>query len=155
MCMLLSWNTRLCVSLCDCSLSLPLCLSFSPSVCPSHSLCGYLWLISNKTPHFSCHSVSQMSLTSALRTIFGKPQNHNQFKIHPIPNQKVNAIDPPIEMEQALQLKRANKPPCKNDRKAYLQRVMLTRWETRDLATRRLLIDCVDNLSELVWNPKK
>lgn len=32
-------------------------------------------------------------------------------------------------MEQALQLKRANNAPCKNDRKAYLQRVMLTRWE--------------------------
>jgi len=66
-----------------------------------------------------------MSLTSALRTIFGKPQN--QTKIHPIPNQKVNAIDPPNQMEQAMQLKRANKAPCKNDRKAYLQRVMLTR----------------------------
>lgn len=149
--MLLSWNTRLCVTLCVCSLSLSLC--HSPSFCRSFSLClsvrlsACLWLISNKTPHFGCHSVSQMSLTSALRTIFGKPQD--QLKLHPIPNQKVNAFDPTSQMEQALQLKRVNKAPCKNDRKAYLQRVMLTRWET----SRHPLIDCVDNLSEQVYFP--
>ncbi|XP_023172045.2 nocturnin isoform X1 [Drosophila hydei] len=71
-----------------------------------------------------------MSLTSALRSIFGK--THNPNKIHPIPNHRHHQLQPHFaiesanHMEQALQLNRANKAPCKNDRKAFLQRVMLT-----------------------------
>lgn len=33
-------------------------------------------------------------------------------------------------MEKSLEIKRAGKPPCKNDRKAYLQKVMLTRYQS-------------------------
>ncbi|XP_017847980.1 nocturnin isoform X2 [Drosophila busckii] len=40
-------------------------------------------------------------------------------------------------MEQALQQKRANKVPCKNDRKAYLQRVMLTSHMANFYVSRR------------------
>ncbi|KAL7730654.1 hypothetical protein ACLKA6_003431 [Drosophila palustris] len=67
----------------------------------------------------------------------------------PIPSQKVNAIDPPIEMEQALQLKRANKAPCKNDRKAYLQRVMLTRMGSFNSAPKINNVDSQDDGLEL------
>lgn len=134
MCVCVRWNTRLCVLALFLYLSIP--RSISLTLCRPASLtlfCVSVGLISNKTPHFSCHSVSQMSLTSALRSIFGK--THNPNKIHPIPNHRHHQLQPHFaiesanHMEQALQLNRANKAPCKNDRKAFLQRVMLTRWD--------------------------
>ncbi|XP_034484503.1 nocturnin isoform X6 [Drosophila innubila] len=52
-------------------------------------------------------------------------------------------------MEQALQLKRANKAPCKNDRKAYLQRVMLTRMGSFNSAPKINNVDSQDDGLEL------
>ncbi|XP_015022796.2 nocturnin isoform X4 [Drosophila mojavensis] len=149
-----------------CSLS----LSLDPSPSPSHThslcrpasltlFCCSAWLISNKTPHFSCHSVSQMSLTSALRTIFGITHNPNQ--IHPIPSHRHRqqqhhislqphlATESVSHMEQAMQLKRANKAPCKNDRKAFLQRVMLTRMGSFNSAPKINNVDSQDDGLEL------
>ncbi|XP_065359369.1 nocturnin isoform X2 [Calliphora vicina] len=48
-------------------------------------------------------------------------------------------------MEQSLEIKRAGKQPCKNDRKAYLQKVMLTRMGSFNSAPKINNSDCQDD----------
>jgi len=55
-----------------------------------------------------------------------KKESEKQPK-NPTEKSQSNSFDPAADMEPALPIKRANKAPCKNDRKAYLQKVMLTR----------------------------
>ncbi|XP_037721396.1 nocturnin isoform X2 [Drosophila subpulchrella] len=52
-------------------------------------------------------------------------------------------------MEPALPIKRANKAPCKNDRKAYLQKVMLTRMGSFNTAPKINNVDSQDDGLEL------
>ncbi|XP_036337943.1 nocturnin-like isoform X3 [Rhagoletis pomonella] len=52
-------------------------------------------------------------------------------------------------MEQAMQIKRANKTPCKNDRKSYLQKVMLTRMGSFNSAPKINNVDSQDDSLEI------
>ncbi|XP_016993518.1 nocturnin isoform X4 [Drosophila takahashii] len=52
-------------------------------------------------------------------------------------------------MEPAVPIKRANKAPCKNDRKAYLQKVMLTRMGSFNSAPKINNVDSQDDGLEL------
>ncbi|XP_054732795.1 nocturnin isoform X2 [Anastrepha obliqua] len=52
-------------------------------------------------------------------------------------------------MEQAMQIKPANKTPCKNDRKSYLQKVMLTRMGSFNSAPKINNIDSQDDNLEI------
>jgi len=56
-----------------------------------------------------------------------KKESEKKKQKNPTEKSQSNSFDPAADMEPALPIKRANKAPCKNDRKAYLQKVMLTR----------------------------
>uniref|UniRef100_A0A0A1WZH4 Nocturnin n=1 Tax=Zeugodacus cucurbitae TaxID=28588 RepID=A0A0A1WZH4_ZEUCU len=52
-------------------------------------------------------------------------------------------------MEEAMHIKRANKMPCKNDRKSYLQKVMLTRMGSFNSAPKINNVDSQDDSLEI------
>ncbi|XP_067644369.1 nocturnin isoform X2 [Eurosta solidaginis] len=52
-------------------------------------------------------------------------------------------------MDQAMQINRANKTPCKNDRKSYLQKVMLTRMGSFNSAPKINNVDSQDDSLEI------